>query len=86
MTVYVYRDGKIVEKTYRDSVKPYRFTEYQSPITGALITSSRQRERDLNNSGSFDPRDLPKDHQWKRGRQEQSREAHAARSGPNLWR
>ena len=69
MTVYVFRDGKLVEKRGRnDPVRPYRFQDYESPIDGALITSPRQRERDLNNSGSYDPRDLPKDHQYDRGR------------------
>lgn len=58
MTVYVYRDGKLVEKE-KTAPEAYRFKEYTSPITGAVITSPRQRERDLNGSNSYDPRDTP---------------------------
>lgn len=86
MTTYVWRDGRLTEKQHTVP-KHYRFTDYQSPITGALITSPRQRERDLNNSGSFDPRDLPKDHKWSNGRDAQ-REENATGRGRQLdfWR
>ena len=90
MTVYVYRDGQLVEKTSRGQAPAYRFTEYESPVNGALITSSRQRERDLNRSDAFDPRDLGKDHQWRRGREVQAKEATLERSRPqqqlDFWR
>jgi len=89
MTVYVYRNGELVEKT-REPARAYRFTEYESPVNGALITSSRQRERDLNRSDAFDPRDLGKDHQWRRGREVQAKEATVERSRPqqqlDFWR
>ena len=71
MTVYVWRDGELVEKTQRSPARAYRFEAYESPVDGALITSPRQRERDLERSGSIDPRDLPRDHQWSRGRSTQ---------------
>lgn len=90
MTIYVWRDGRLVEKTERSPAKAYRFREYESPITGTLITSSRQRERDLNNSGSFDPRDLPKDHQWDKGRDAQGNDNAAGSTGHprqlDFWR
>ena len=88
MTVWVWRDGKLVEKS-KANPSAYRFKEYESPINGALITSPRQRERDLNSSGSFDPRDLPKDHNWSKGREAQKKDADATRSGPrqlDFWR
>ena len=94
MTVYVIREGKLVEKASfqeaedeKRSIFPspqaYRFKEYESPITGALITSPRQRERDLNNSGSIDPRDLPK------GREPQRKDDAAGSTGQqqlDFWR
>ena len=88
MTVWVWRDGKLVEKRGKTPVAPYRFKEYESPITGALITSPRQRERDLENSGSIDPRDMPRDHQWSRGRDAQREERNAGSTGQQLdfWR
>jgi hypothetical protein len=88
VTVYVWRDGKLVEKTVNGTPVPYRFQEYRSPITGALITSPRQRERDLEKSGSIDPRDLPKDHHWSRGRNAERQEADAGSTGQQLdfWR
>jgi hypothetical protein len=87
MVVYVRRNGVLVEKTKAD-VKPYRFKEYESPIDGALITSPRQRERDLNNSNSFDPRDLSNGHEWSRGRDAQKAEVNANRDRQQLdfWR
>lgn len=91
MTVYVYRNGELVEKTRAiraDGAYVSRFEAYESPIDGARISSDRQRERDLARSDSFDTRDLPKDHQWKRGREVQKREANAGSTGRQLdfWR
>ena len=79
MTVWVWRGGQLVEKRNAPP-KAYRFREYESPIDGALITSPRQRERDLNNSGSIDPRDLSKDHRWSNGREAQKEAVHVAGS------
>ena len=36
-----------------------RSRAYESPIDDSTISSHRQRERDLHNSGSYDPRDTP---------------------------
>lgn len=98
---YVIRDGKFMEKPLGNWAKdlnlptfptPHvgRFEAYESPIDGARITSDRQREKDLSRSNSFDPRDLPKDHEWKRGRAVQKQEADAQRTGQpeqlDFWR
>jgi hypothetical protein len=70
MPVYVLYEGRLIEKRYRPS-KPQHaasdlsapsvvsFTTYPSPIDDATISSHRQRDRDLHNSGSYDPRDTP---------------------------
>jgi len=90
VTVYVLRDGKLVEKT--ESLRAEgsyvsRFEGYESPIDGAWISSDRQRERDLQGSNSFDTRDLPADHKWRRGREVQKAEANAARPRQlDFWR
>ena len=64
MTVYVYRDGQVVEKTQgaaRIASGPYvsRFETFESPVTGAPISSWRQRERDMNAADAVDRRDIP---------------------------
>jgi hypothetical protein len=93
MTTYVYRDGEMVEKSQaRKTPGTYvsRFESYESPIDGKTISSDRQRERDLYRSNSFDTRDYPKDHQWRRGRDAQLREkADASRRNDrqlDFWR
>jgi hypothetical protein len=65
MTVYVIRKGKLVEKmaiarSKRQLPEPYisRLEPYESPIDGKEITSWGQRDRDLKESNSYDPRDL----------------------------
>jgi hypothetical protein len=70
MAVYVLYNGRVIEKRYLPA-KPQHavsdlpapavqsFESYLSPIDDAVISSSRQRERDLNQSGSYDPRDTP---------------------------
>jgi hypothetical protein len=61
MTVYVLRDGELVEKRAAGPLRggPYisRLEPYRSPIDGKEITSWRQRDRDLKDSNSYDPRD-----------------------------
>jgi len=68
--VYIYHMGRLIEKSARpreikaasDLPAPnvQGFQSYESPIDGSgTISSHRQRERDLNNSGSYDPRDTP---------------------------
>jgi hypothetical protein len=71
MPVYVYYEGRLIEKRYRPSQPQHAasdlpapavqgFQSYESPIEGSgTISSHRQRERDMNNSGSYDPRDTP---------------------------
>ena len=72
MPVYVLYEGRLIEKKYRPS-KPRHaasdlpapavqsFSAYPSPIDDSTISSHRQRDRDLHNSGSYDPRDTPAD-------------------------
>lgn len=94
MTVFVIHDGKLVEK---DSVRRKqqassfptpmlsRFEAYASPIDDRPITSWRQRDRDLEASGSYDRRDLPKDHVDKKGRANGQRATDITDS-PDIWK
>jgi hypothetical protein len=50
----------------------------ESPVTGREITSERQRQRDMQEAGAYDPRDLSRDHSYRRGREVQLREAQNA--------
>jgi hypothetical protein len=70
MPTYVFYQGRLIEKRYRPAQSQHAtselpapavqsFAAYLSPIDDALISSSRQRDRDLYNSGSYDPRDTP---------------------------
>jgi len=71
MPIYVYYEGRLIEKRYRPSAPRHAasdlpapavqgFQSYESPIEGSgTISSHRQRERDLAQSGSYDPRDTP---------------------------
>ena len=79
MTVWVIRDGKLVEKGFRpgdevifrsDFPTPSvsRLDPYESPVTGAEITSWRARDADMKAADAYDPRDLPKDHVYSKGR------------------
>lgn len=62
MTVYVLRGGKLVEKRGSRAKRKFpnvsRLEPYESPIDGKEITSWGQRDRDLKESNSYDPRDL----------------------------
>jgi hypothetical protein len=70
MPTYIFYAGRLIEKRYRP-VQPQHaaselpapavqsFETYVSPIDDAVISSRRQRERDLYHSGSYDPRDTP---------------------------
>lgn len=77
MTVYVIRDGQLVEKAWRpkqgDALAfpvPYvsRMEPFLSPVTEKEITSWRARDRDMEAAGAFDPRDLGPDHVFSKGR------------------
>lgn len=65
MTVYVYRNGKVVPRRWSAPASggPYisRFTAMESPVTGKEITSWRDRDRDMEAAGAVDPRDLPRE-------------------------
>ena len=69
MTVWIIREGKLVEKASLEdaaadkrSVFPRprlsRLEPYESPIDGKEITSWGQRDKDLRDSNSYDPRDM----------------------------
>ena len=70
MPTYIFYDGRLIEKRYRPVKLQHAASElpapavqsfetYVSPIDDAVISSHRQRERDLHHSGSYDPRDTP---------------------------
>ena len=71
MPVYVIYQGRIIARQYRPASAAshaaselpaphvHSFESYSSPINDNTISSHRQRERDLHNSGSYDPRDEP---------------------------
>jgi len=69
MPTYVLHRGRIIDKRHRPSDALAKsthpaptvrsFDAYQSPASGELVSSPRQRERDLHQSGSYDPRDTP---------------------------
>jgi hypothetical protein len=72
MTVWVYRNGEIVEKRDlaeanddRRSHLPSpmlspRFETIESPVTGKAVSSWRDRDRDMRAADAVDPRDLPR--------------------------
>ena len=70
MPVYVFYDGRLIEKRYRPAGPGHAasdlpapavqsFEAYTSPIDDTVISSHRQRDRDLHCSGSYDRRDTP---------------------------
>ena len=70
MPVYVLYQGRLIDKRYRPALAGHAasdlpapavqsFETYASPVDDAPISSHRQRDRDLHNSGSYDPRDTP---------------------------
>ena len=70
MPVYVLYEGRLIEKRYRPAQPQHAasdlpapaiqsFESYASPIDDSTISSHRQRDKDLHNSGSYDPRDTP---------------------------
>jgi hypothetical protein len=72
MPTYVLYEGRLIEKKYRPSPPRHAqsdlpapaiqsFETYPSPINDLPISSHRQRDKDLHNSGSYDPRDTPAD-------------------------
>jgi hypothetical protein len=95
VTVYVLRDGKLIEKPARavpaardgpSLPRISRIEPFESPISGKEITSWGERDREMRAFDCFDPRDLPRDHSFKRGREAQSKEARDGRSDEPFWR
>lgn len=90
MTIYVQRNGKHVVKggpedppvSRETSAFPLphvsRMEPYISPTSEKEITSWSERDRDMKAVDAFDVRDLPKGHEFKRGRAAQSKEAKKA--------
>jgi hypothetical protein len=67
MTVWVVRNGEVVEKGPAPVDTPSfpcpmisRMTPFESPVTGKEISSWRERDRDMAAAGAVDPRDLPR--------------------------
>ena len=70
MTVFVFRDGRVVPKgsDRAVTVQPARsdlpapmlsrMEPFESPVTGREISSWRDRDRDMREAGAVDPRDL----------------------------
>ena len=96
MTVYVFRNGLVVPKGVdrAEDVPPARshlpapmisrMAPFESPVTGAEITSWRDRDRDMTAAGAVDPRDLPRNP--RRGRAVQKKEAeHGRRTDQPIW-
>lgn len=91
--IYVYRDGKVVEKSvrFRANKSAYisRFETYESPVTGAPVSSDRQREVDLYKSNSYDVRDVGPNHAIAKAKEARKAENAARQSEPeqlNFWR
>ena len=70
MPTYVFYEGRLIEKRYKPAQPRHAasdlpapavqsFTSFESPIDGSTISSHRQRDKDLADSGSYDPRDTP---------------------------
>jgi hypothetical protein len=94
MTVYVVRNGVLVEKDHiyaREYREPgslplpmlSRFESFESPITGETISSWRQRDADMQAGGAVDPRDLPREPFERRAADNARREQPVA---PFEWR
>jgi hypothetical protein len=85
MTVYVIRDGQLVDKSDVNYSRNYSRADfptpmlshmepYQSPVTDAEISSWRQRDADMRAVDAYDPRDLPRDHVYSKGRAAQKKD------------
>jgi hypothetical protein len=90
MTVYVRRNGVLVNKATGEPVEQMaltakgfptprigHFDSFESPVTGDQVTSWRQRDREMNAHDCYDPRDMPPGHVYSRGREEQLKEVRA---------
>jgi hypothetical protein len=97
MTVWVIRDGKLVDKHSLYIERPAASSfptphvssmePFISPIDDREITSWGARDRHMKEHDAFDYRDLSKDHQWRRGRDVQLKEAQEGKDdGSFEWR
>lgn len=92
MTIYVRRDGKLVNKKTGEPMRMRqgpvglaaprvsRMEAFESPITGKEVTSWGERDREMKEHDCFDTRDLSADHQWRRGRAVQLEELKEVRA------
>jgi len=79
MPVYVLYGGRLIEKRYRPAPLQHAASDLPAPAINDLpISSSRQREKDLNNSGSYDPRDTPAEFRRAKDGRRKQRERSAA--------
>lgn len=94
MTVWVFRDGRMVDKSTVGpqnfakkanlaSPRVSRFESFDSPVTEKSISSWRQRDADMKAVDAFDRRDLPKDHKFSKGREAQLNDT--GQSDPSQW-
>jgi len=84
MTVYVYREGKFVDKSTLPPPQKAtgsfptpllsRMEPFESPITGKEISTWAERDKDMRAVDAVDLRDYPKEHTFKRGRDVQLQE------------
>lgn len=70
MPIYVMHEGRLIDKRDRPSKfecvasdlpapAVQSFESFASPVDGQTISSRRQHDKDLHNSGSYDPRETP---------------------------
>lgn len=91
MTVYVRRNGRLVDKASGEPIEQRalsvlgfptprvsRFDSYQSPVSDKEVTSWRQRDREMTEHGCYDPRDVSTAH--RRGRAVQLKELEEVRA------
>jgi|SRR5678816_2896654 len=98
MSVWVIRNGELVEKANfeeaRDdkrsifpSPKVSRFESYESPIDDKTISSHRQRDVDMHKSNAYDVRDIGPNHAFTKAKE--ARKASNERPKPtqlDFWR
>lgn len=100
MVTYVRRGGKLVIKGSADDVRDTpsarshlstpmisSMEPYESPITGKEVSSWGERNREMRANDCFDTRDYSSDHVWKKGREEQAKQAKEPQSNDGFeWR
>ena len=98
MSVWVIRNGELVEKANFEearedrrsifpSPKVSRFESYESPIDDKTISSHRQRDVDMHRSNAYDVRDIGPNHSFNKAKE--ARKADNERSKPtqlDFWR